>query len=73
MTDNDVQKLKQMYGCSGNYKIKVKTKLNIRSFFARFVPSNLLVIPMNLKISPGHKVTYKNDLTQSNENLQVFV
>ena len=31
MTDNDVQKLKQMYGCSGNYK------LYIGSIFARFV------------------------------------
>ena len=38
MTDNDVQKLKQMYGCSGNYKVKTN------SIFARFVLSYSFVI-----------------------------
>ena len=30
MTDNDVQKLKQMYGCSGNYKVLfVNLRINL--------------------------------------------
>ena len=67
MTDNDVQKLKQMYGCSGNCKVKTKSLPDL--FYLIFQ----LFLSTNLRISPGHKAKYKNDLTMKNENSQSFI